>query len=285
MPPVVATPKQAASRAAYETTVAFDDGRSARLLRMDAIGTLQSLPDASVDLVVTDPAYNGMNRHLMLGKGRIVGKYDKRGDGERWFDEFDDSPENYATFCAEVARVLGPDRAAFLMFDAYSMLTLGAIVREHFHVKNVITWDKVAIGMGHHFRRQSEFMLYVTTGKAKLARRDVSDVWRIRRVHRAGYPTQKPVELFEAMIASSIGPRAGHDLVVCDPFLGSGSAAVAALRQGCSFIGGDVAEASLDAATSRLEALRTGEPDPLQPKSCVDPALQKPFWLDTRIAD
>lgn len=258
------------------------DGRRARLVRSDAIALLQSLPDASIDLVCTDPAYNGMNQHLQLGKGRIVGTYKSRGDGERWFDEFDDSPGNYALFCSEIARVLGPDKPAFLMFDSYSMLTLGAIVREHFHVKNVITWDKVAMGMGHHFRRQSEFLLYVTTGKAKLARRDVADVWRIRRVHRAGYPTQKPIELFEAMIASTIGDRATSDTVVCDPFLGSGSAAVAALRQGCSFVGGDVADASLDAAAQRIEALGAGALDPLQPKPCVDPALQKPFWLDTR---
>lgn len=281
MPSVALPHVDPAPELAHELTL--DDGRSARLMRSDAIALLRSLPDASVDLVVTDPAYNGMNRHLMLGKGRIVGKYQARGDGERWFDEFDDSPENYAAFCAEVARVLGPDRAAFLMFDAYSMLTLGSVVREHFHVKNVVTWDKVAIGMGHHFRRQSEFMLYVTTGKAKLSRRDVSDVWRIRRVHRAGYPTQKPIELFEAMIASSIGSRAAHDVVVCDPFLGSGSAAVAALRQGCSFVGGDVADASLAAAHGRILALHDGLDDPLQPKACVDVALQKPFWLETRV--
>jgi site-specific DNA-methyltransferase (adenine-specific) len=276
MPPVAA-PKVAP---AHELELA--DGRRARLMRADALALLRSLDDASVDLVVTDPAYNGMNRHLSFGKGRIVGRYSDRGDGERWFDEFDDSPENYAAFCAELVRVLGPDKPAFLMFDAYSMLTLGAIVREHFHVKNVITWDKVAIGMGHHFRRQSEFVLYVTTGRAKLARRDVSDVWRIRRVHRAGYPTQKPVELFEAMIAASIGDRATTDTIVCDPFLGSGSSAVAALRQGCSFVGGDVADASLDAAAARRGALAADQLDPHQPKACVDPALQKPFWLETR---
>ncbi|MCW2927668.1 MAG: hypothetical protein JWM86_1636 [Thermoleophilia bacterium] len=267
-----------------ESTVTLDDGRSARLVRSDALGLLRSMEDASVDIVVTDPAYNGMNRHLSFGHGRIVGTYGERGDGERWFDEFDDSPENYAAFCAELVRVLGPDKPAFLMFDAYSMLTLGSIVREHFQVKNVITWDKVAIGMGHHFRRQSEFVLYVTTGRAKLSRRDVSDVWRIRRVHRAAYPTQKPVELFEAMIAAAIGPRATSDTVVCDPFLGSGSAAVAALRQGCSFVGGDVADASLEAAGSRIAALQAGELDPLQPKPCFDPALQKPFWIETRVS-
>ncbi|MCW2960895.1 MAG: hypothetical protein JWM90_1282, partial [Thermoleophilia bacterium] len=85
---------------------AFDDGRVARLVRSDAIGLLESLPDASIDLVVTDPAYNGMNQHLSFGHGRIVGTYGERGDGERWFDEFDDSPDNYGRFLAEVARVL-----------------------------------------------------------------------------------------------------------------------------------------------------------------------------------
>jgi site-specific DNA-methyltransferase (adenine-specific) len=264
-------PTTAPTTAPADSTLTLDGGRSARLVRSDAIALLQSLPDASVDLVCTDPAYNGMNQHLQLGKGRIVGKYKNRGDGERWFDEFDDSPGNYALFCSEIARVLGPDKPAFLMFDAYSMLTLGSIVREHFHVKNVITWDKVAMGMGHHFRRQSEFVLYVTTGKAKL-------------VHRASYPTQKPIELYEAMIAASIGDRATSDTVICDPFLGSGSAAVAALRQGCSFVGGDVAEASLTAAALRIDALREQAPDPFQPKACVDPALQKPFWLETRHA-
>ena len=34
-----------------------------------AIGT-----DASVDVIVTDPAYSGMNRHMMFGNGRIVGE-------------------------------------------------------------------------------------------------------------------------------------------------------------------------------------------------------------------
>lgn len=251
-------------------------------MRSDAMAFLESLPDASVDLVVTDPAYNGMNQHLQLGKGRIVGKYSRRGDGAKWFDEFDDSPTNYGRLCRELVRVLGPDKPAFLMFDAYSLLTLGSIVREHFQVKNVITWDKVAMGMGHHFRRQSEFLLYVTTGKARLARRDVSDVWRIRRVHRAGYPTQKPIELFEAMIAAAIGEQASSNTIVCDPFMGSGSSAVAALRQGCSFVGSDVAKAATATTRLRLESLRDDQQDPLQPKSCCDPALQKPFWLSTR---
>ncbi|MCW2972793.1 MAG: hypothetical protein JWN72_1066 [Thermoleophilia bacterium] len=267
-----------------EHQLVHTDGRTARLVRLDALSLLGSLPDGSVDLVVTDPAYNGMNQHLSFGKGRIVGSYAERGDGEAWFDEFDDSPENYGAFLAEVARVLGPDRSAYFMFDSFSMLTLAPLLREHFSVKNVLTWDKVAIGMGHHFRRKSEFILYCTTGRAPLVRRDVADVWRIRRVHRSAYPTQKPTELFEAMVAASLGGNATTDTIVCDPFLGSGSSAVAALRQGCSFLGGDIAEASLDAARARVAAAFAGEVDPLQAKSLVDPLLQKAFWEDTRVA-
>ena len=34
---------------------------------------VEKLPSNSVDLIVTDPAYSGMNNKLQLGKGRIVG--------------------------------------------------------------------------------------------------------------------------------------------------------------------------------------------------------------------
>lgn len=255
-----------------------DPRPSARIVHADAMTLLRSLPDASVDLITTDPAYNGMNQHLALGTGRIVGDYAGRGDGERWFDEFDDSPEAYAAFLLECRRVLRDDRHVFLMFDPYSMLTLGSVVREHLALKNVVTWDKVNIGMGHNFRRQTEFILFASKGRRRLARRDIPDVWRIKRVHRAAYPTQKPVELFEAMIASSV-----HDaderaaFTVLDPFVGSGASALAALRQGCSFVGGDVADAAIDAARSRIAAFEAGEPDPLQATSSIV-AGTKVFW-------
>lgn len=41
----------------------------------DAISFLRRLPSNSVDVIVTDPAYSGMNNMLQLGEGRIVGKY------------------------------------------------------------------------------------------------------------------------------------------------------------------------------------------------------------------
>lgn len=248
----------------------------ADITRQDCIAYLRSLPDASVDLVATDPAYSGMNQHLKLGKGRIVGKYDEKGEG-KWFEEFHDTPENYQAFLAECFRVMKPNSHIFLMLDSYSMLTLGPLIREQFNVKNVVVWDKVNIGMGHYFRRQSEFILFACKGKKPLSKRSIPDVWRIKRIARAEYPTQKPVELFEAMIASSRGATEA-EFTVLDPFNGSGSCAVAAQRQGVRFIGCDVSVKSLELTQKRLLAVQAGLPDPAQPKPAFDEALQKRFW-------
>ena len=114
--------------------------------------------------------------------------------------------------------------------------------------------------MGHYFRRRHEYIIFATKGYRKLSRRDIPDVWPFRRLHRADYPTQKPVEVFAAMLSGSAEPG----FVVCDPFLGSGSAAIAALKQGCSFVGADVSERAIEIARQRVETFRETGCDPLQ---------------------
>ncbi len=231
----------------------------ASLHHLDCLAFLRSLPDASVDVITTDPAYSGMNQHLKLGRGRIVGRYADPEDG-RWFHEFHDDPETYRLFLTECLRVLKPDRHLYLMFDSFSMLTLGALVREYFDVKNVIVWDKKAIGMGHYFRRRHEHVLFATKGRRKLSRRDIPDIWTFQRLIRAKYPTQKPVELFEAMLAGSAEPG----FLVCDPFTGSGASAIAALRRGCRFVGADVSEEAVRFATERIRHFEATGEDPAQ---------------------
>jgi site-specific DNA-methyltransferase (adenine-specific) len=225
----------------------------------DCIEFLRALPSESVDLIVTDPAYSGMNRHLRLGHGRIVGHYGKP-DNQRWFHEFSDDPESYAVFLGECHRVLRQNRHIYIMFDSFSMLSLGALVRECFDVKGVVVWDKVHLGMGHYFRRRHEQIVFASKGRRKLSRRDLPDVWAVPRIHRAAYPTQKPVKLFEFMVEASAEPG----FLVCDPFCGSGSAGVAALRGGCDFIGADIDERAVDIAEDRLVRFIASGQDPLE---------------------
>ncbi|WP_138275766.1 DNA-methyltransferase [Rhodoluna limnophila] len=243
--------------------------------QLDVLAFLKSLPDASVDIFVTDPAYSGMNQHLSLGKGRIVGDYSKDKTG-KWFEEFHDTPANYEAFLNECNRVLKPNSHIFVMFDSFSMLTLGPIFRQVFNLKNVLTWDKVSIGMGHYFRRRSEFILFGSKGKKPISRRDIPDIWALKRVHNPPYPTQKPVELFMAMLASSF--QRGDDFVACDPFSGSGSAAIAAIKLGGRFIGNDISDKALDLIHQRITSvLETGD-DPFQPKPATVEGGLRAFW-------
>lgn len=248
---------------------------SVRIEHDDCVAFLDGLAPGSVDVIVTDPAYSGMNNKLQLGKGRIVGQYRDRGTAEsKWFAEFEDTAENYARFLSACRRALNPQGHIYLMFDSFSLLSLAPIVREFFDVKNVITWDKVAIGMGHYFRRRHEYILFATNANnRKIRTRSMPDVWRFKRVKASAYSTQKPVEVFEAMLYAS----APNGAVVCDPFLGSGSSAVAAIRHGCAFVGCDAATWAVELARERVATYMASGRDPLQPASAAVPG-EPVFW-------
>lgn len=240
----------------YKTT---HRDKKIEVMQDDCIQFLKKLPSESVDLIVTDPAYSGMNGHLKLGSGRIVGKYSDKGQKNgKWFAEFRDTEENYKEFLTECKRVLKKKTGhLYIMFDSFSLLSLAPLLRQYFDVKNVIVWDKINVGMGHYFRRQHEFIVFGTNGnKRKLRNQSFPDVWKVKRIHNAKYPTQKPVEVFDIMLSAS----GNDDMTVCDPFLGSGSAAIAAIKAGYNFIGCDISDKAFDTASKRIQTfISTGE--------------------------
>ena len=65
-----------------------------------------------------------------------------------------------------------------------------------------------------------------------------------------GYPAEKPVEVSEVFVRQSSSPGA----VVADPFMGSGSVGVAALRFGRRFMGTDTSPAARQLTEQRLAA-------------------------------
>jgi site-specific DNA-methyltransferase (adenine-specific) len=241
----------------------------------DAISFLEKLPSNSIDLIVTDPAYSGMNNKLQLGKGRIVGKYSEKGkENGKWFGEFEDTEENYTKFLTECKRVLKKSTGhIYIMFDSYSLLSLGSVVRKYFEVKNLITWDKVNIGMGHYFRRRHEYIMFATNDNTrKIKNRKFPDVWRFKRIHNSDYPTQKPVEVFQAMIYAS----SENGFTVCDPFIGSASSAIAAIKNKCNFIGCDISDKAIEISTTRItEYIKSGN-DLLQKNSMA--VEENIFW-------
>ena len=76
-----------------------------------------------------------------------------------------------------------------------------------------------------------------------------SDLPTLHYSNKVGYATEKPINLLERIIKASSNP----DDVVLDPFLGSGTTAVAAKRLGRKFIGIDINPKSIEITERRLQ--------------------------------
>jgi len=71
---------------------------------------------------------------------------------------------------------------------------------------------------------------------------------------RGGYPAEKPIEIADVLVRQS--SQEGD--VVADPFMGSASVGVAALRAGRSFLGNDLNPEALRIAQMRLQEISLG---------------------------
>jgi len=116
-----------------------------------------------------------------------------------------------------------------------------------------LVWDKCTIGMGYHYRARYEFVLFFEKGKRRLNDLGIPDVIAVPRI-RGGYPAEKPAEVAEVLINQS--SAAGE--VIADPFMGSGSVGVAAVRLGRRFFGNDLNPEAVAIAAKRLSELAPG---------------------------
>ena len=215
-----------------------------RLVTADAVEWLRSLPSASVDLVITDPAYESLEKHRAVGTTTRL-KHSKASSND-WFTIFPNS--RFEELFREVYRVLRRDRHFYLFCDPETAFIAKPIAEAAgFKFWKPLVWDKKRIGMGYHYRARYEFILFFEKGKRRLHDLGVPDILEFPRIVN-GYPTEKPVGVSEVLVRQSC--EVGQ--VVIDPFVGSGSVGVAAARAGASFWGCDVCKEAVEITRGRL---------------------------------
>ncbi len=215
-----------------------------QLSNFDAVDWLRALPSASVDLVVTDPPYESLEKHRKVGTTTRL-KNSKASSNE-WFDIFPNA--RFPELFEEVYRVLANNSHFYMFCDAETMFHAKPLVEAAgFKFWKPIVWDKVAIGMGYHYRARYEFVLFFEKGKRKLNNLGIPDILTQKRVYR-GYPTEKPIEIAKVLIEQSTEPGQ----LVIDPFMGSGSTGHAAMLCGRMFAGNDTCQEALKVARARL---------------------------------
>ena len=237
----------------------------------DAIEWLSGLDDSSVDVVITDPPYESLEKHRKIGTTTRL-KHSKASSND-WFEIFPN--ERFEELFIQIYRVLKKNRHFYLYCDQETMFVAKPIgERVGFKFWKPIVWDKVAIGMGYHYRARYEFILFFEKGKRKLNDLGVPDVLSFKRVHR-GYPAEKPVEVSEVLVTQS---TTEGELVI-DPFMGSGSAGVAAVRHGRDFAGNDLCTEAVAISQRRLLEVGAREVRSVQPEQEYPPRGQLAMGL------
>jgi site-specific DNA-methyltransferase (adenine-specific) len=220
------------------------------LSALDAVDWLRQLPAESIDLAITDPAYESLEKHRAIGTTtRLTHSKSSSND---WFRVFPNA--RFGELFDEVFRVLRRNTHFYLFCDAETMFVAKPEAeRAGFKFWKPLVWDKRTIGMGYHYRARYELILFFEKGKRRLNDLGVADIISVPRIHR-GYPAEKPAAVSEILVSQSSGPGE----IVIDPFMGSGSVGVAAARLGRRFLGTDLNPGAVRIASDRLRAFGPG---------------------------
>lgn len=120
--------------------------------------------------------------------------------------------------------------------------------------KSLITWVKNNWSMGdlkHEHARQSEVIFFYPGSEHSWPGKRPTDVVTAARTRNDHHPTEKPVDLMEIVLSWTAGQ-------VLDPFMGSGTTGIAAVRLGRPFVGVEIDSIHFDTARRRIsEALRS----------------------------
>lgn len=231
------------------------------LYNEDCIRAMKRLANDSIDLILTDPPYNLGN--FMKGRDTNLKKMRDNFFGAAGWDDlsFEDWEKSMDEFFQESQRVLKKGSAMLVFMSIIKVETLMRIAERHgLYYKTTGIWHKLnpmPRNMNLHFVNSTEAWIYFTYGKktgtfnndGKVLHDFVETAVVANGERKLGkHPTQKPVQLMEFFI--QVLTNEGD--MVLDPFMGSGSAGVAAKRNNRHFTGVEIDEKYFQIATRRI---------------------------------
>ena len=208
------------------------------IFNQDCLVGLKALPDKSIDLILTDPPYGkkadkGTNGFGAAKNRRYVGGWDGMIPPPELFQEMFRVAKNLIIFGGNYFGHLLPPSNCWIFWDKKGDVAFqnpfadGELIYTTFKkpVKRIV------------FKQQG----FITDSKDK-------------RYH----PTQKPTELVQQLIEMFSEPGQ----LICDPFLGSGTTAVAAVKSGRHYIGYEIDPGYFQICCDRLDETEDALPVP-----------------------
>jgi modification methylase len=245
-----------------ETTDCFlnEDQYTDRFLQGRCEDVMKKLPSESIDLVVTSPPYNLRNS---TGNGM------KDGRGGKWANaalikgyedaSFNDNmPHNeyveWQRDClTEMMRVLKPNGAIFYNHKwrvQAGLLQDRTDIVSGFPVRQIIIWRrKGGINFNKGYFLPTYEVIYLIAKKDFILAKGANshgDIWEFGQEQNNSHPAPFPVALITRIISST------NSTLVLDPFMGSGTTALAAKMLKRNFVGIELSKIYIDMAQERL---------------------------------
>lgn len=234
-----------------------------QIIQCDCLEGMRCIPDGSVDCVVTSPPYN-------------KGKQGEKVGNQIWsgfkieYDAYTDSKTDaeYAAWMIsvldELHRVLKPNGSVFLNHKVVLEGCKGHfpkwVLDSKFDLYQMIVWNRMC---SCNMRAETlfpthELIFWLCKDKPRVFKenaRHKNDIWNILPERNSKHPAPFPVGLADNCIALTCPDSRNEQCMVLDPFMGSGTTAVAAKARGHHYLGYEISEAYVEMANERLAGI------------------------------
>lgn len=211
-----------------------------KIYQGDCLELMQNIDDRSIDMIITDPPYSTPTV-TAFGRKKVFNLADLS------IQEF-----YFRSIKNEFERILKPNGRVFIFCDDKYYPVLFCVFYE-WQNKNLLIWDKGKIGMGNPFRKQHELIFYINRETYKYKKSDgithYPTVMKYKHDTNKLHGAQKPIKLIEDLINGF----SGKSNIILDPFIGSGTTAIACLKTNRNFIGIELEPKYIDIANNRID--------------------------------
>lgn len=212
-----------------------------KIYNEDCLEGMKRIPDGSVDCIATDVPYRITSRGNAGSSGGMMQK-DLSMKGKI----FEDNDIKIEEYLPEFYRILKEKSHCYIMCNHINLTHFLKVIDEsNFHFIKCLVWVKDNKIMGSFYMNQFEYIIMLRKGGAKNVNNcGISDVLMFankKDKDKNGqnlHDSQKPVGLFQTLISQS--SKKGETIL--DPFMGSGTTAIAAIREKRNFIGFEKSE-------------------------------------------
>jgi len=195
-------------------------------------GMRERLDDDSVDCVITDPPY-GIN---------VDGDHGDDIDNDETIER---AKELLSSACSEMKRIMKETAHAYFFWTPKEIRAGLDVVDDYFNDVQILIWKKNRSNVratleNYRYPYNYEVILYAADDGRPLNGRPTSnkDVLEhsIVQTDSLNHRTEKPVNLISELITNSTDP----DDTILDPFMGSGTTAVASVQNDREYVGFEV---------------------------------------------